>query len=127
MLPTHRIETILEGLPPELCDIVLELRSIIAQAAPEVTETIRKNYLSYYYAERGGPVSAGVCGVGLSHECIRLSFTHGAFIPDPQGLLQGDRLAMRWLILYSYDEIPWEAVRALIEAHARFDPRSLAV
>ena len=132
MLPIHHIEMILEGLPPELQDIVLEIRNLIAEAAPGVTETIRKNGFSYYYSERGelpnkvggGPVSAGVCGVRLSPDCIRLYFPHGAFIPDPHGLLQGDRLAMRWLHLYAFDEVPWEALRALIEAHARFDPRA---
>ena len=132
MLPIHHIEMILEGLPPELQDIVLEIRNLIAEAAPGVTETIRRNGLSYYYSERGevpnkvrgGPVSAGVCGVRLSPDCIRLYFPHGAFIPDPHGLLQGDRLAMRWLHLYAFDEVPWEALRALIEAHARFDPRA---
>jgi len=132
MLPLHLIETLLEGLPPDLQDIVLEVRSLIAEAAPGVTETIRKNNLSYYFSERGevpnkvrgGPVSAGVCGMGLSPECIRLYFPHGAFIPDPLGLLQGKRLAMRWLFLYAYDQVPWEALRALIEAHAQFDPRT---
>jgi len=124
MLPIHQIETLLEGLPPDLRDIVLEIRSLIAEAAPGVTETTRKNNLSYYYSEWGGPVSAGVCGVGLSPEFIRLYFPHGAFIPDPQGLLKGDRLAMRWLFLYAYDQVPWEALRVLIEAHARFDPRA---
>lgn len=124
MLPIQHIQTILEGLPPDLQDIVLEIRSIIAQAAPGVTETYRRNYFSYYYAERGGPVSAGVCGVGWSPGCIRLAFPHGAFIPDPQSLLEGDRLAMRWLHLYAFNDVPWEAVRALITAHARFDPRA---
>ena len=124
MLPIHHIESILEGLPPDLQDIVLEIRNLISETAPGVTETFRKNYFSYYYAERGGPVSAGVCGLGLSPDCIRLAFPHGAFIPDPHGLLQGNRLAMRWLHLYAYDQVPWDALRALIEAHAKFDPRA---
>ena len=140
MLPIHHIEGLLVGLPPDLQDIVLEIRNLISEVAPGVTETIRKNGLSYYYSERGelpnkvrgegpnkvkgGPVSAGVCGVRLSPDCIRLYFPHGAFIPDPHGLLQGDRLAMRWLHLYAYDQVPWDAVRALIEAHAKFDPRA---
>jgi hypothetical protein len=124
MLPHGALEAILAPYPPELGDIAREIRSIVAQEAPGATETFRKNYFNYYFAERGGPVSAGICQVGLYPDHIRLAFIHGAFLPDPAGLLQGNRLAKRWIDLHAYDEIPWEAVRALIAAHAQFDPRS---
>ena len=125
MLPIHHIESILEGLPPDLQDIVLEIRNLVAAVAPGATETFRKYYFNYYYAERGGPVSAGVCQVGLHHDFIRLAFLHGAFLPDPNNLLHGERLAKRWVDLYAYQDVPWEAVRELIAAQARFDPRAL--
>ena len=125
MLPLHYIESILEGRPPELRDIVLEIRNIVAEVAPGATETYRKYYFNYYYAKKGGPVSAGVCQVGLFDDMVRLAFLHGAFLPDPHGLLTGDRLAKRWIDLYAYDQVPWQAVRQLIEAQAKFDPRQI--
>ncbi len=65
MQPTRDIEIYLAHLPIELQDIVLELRNIIASVAPTATETIHRKGFSYYYAERGGPVSAGICQINL--------------------------------------------------------------
>jgi hypothetical protein len=77
--------------------------------------------------------AAGICQVGLYPDHIRLAFIHGVFLPDPAGLLtvpakaagMRNRLAKRWIDLHAYDEVPWDAVRALIAAHAQFDPRRI--
>jgi len=126
MQPTRDIEIYLAHLPPELRDIVFELRSIIASIAPTATETIHRGGFTYYHAERGGPVSAGICQIGLQRDHIRLAFIHGAFLPDPQGLLEGDRLYKRYVKIYSFDQAPWDDVQELITASANFDPRSIA-
>ncbi len=130
MQPTRDIETYLAHaaphLTPDLRDIVFELRSIIVSIAPTATETLHRKGLTYYYAERGGPVSAGICQINWERDHIRLAFNHGAFLPDPQGLLQGDRLVKRYVKIYSFDQAPWDDLQALIAASAKFDPRSLA-
>jgi len=76
MQPTRDIEHYLAHLPTELQDIVLELRSIIASIAPTATETIHRKGFTYYYAERGGLVSAGICQINLQRDHIRLAFIH---------------------------------------------------
>jgi hypothetical protein len=126
MQPTRDIEIYLAYLPPELRDIVFELRSIITSIAPTATETIYHRGFTYYHAEHGGPVSAGICQIGLQRDHIRLAFIHGAFLPDPQGLLEGDRLYKRYVRIYSFDQAPWNDLQELIAASARFDPRSIA-
>ena len=130
MQPARDIEIYLAHvaphLPPELRDIVFELRSIIALIAPTATETIHRGGFTYYHAERGGPVSAGICQIGLQRDHIRLAFIHGAFLPDPQGLLEGDRLYKRYVKIYSFDQAPWDDLQELIAASAHFDPRSIA-
>jgi hypothetical protein len=76
--------------------------------------------------------ATGICQVGLYPDHIRLAFIHGAFLPDPAGLLTVPvqavgmlpRLAKRWIDLAAYERVSWDAVRALIAAHAMFDPRS---
>ena len=124
MLPTRRLETYLQFADPELRDIVLELRSLISTAAPGVTEWLRRFGLTYYFAERGGPVSAGLCQISLHADHVQLAFIHGAFLPDPRHLLTGRPRYKRHLKLYSFEQTPWEAVQALLEASARFDPRT---
>ena len=126
MQPTRDIEVYLVFLSPELRDIVFELRDIIASIAPSATETFHRKGFTYYHAERGGPVSAGICQINLHCDHIRLAFNHGAFLPDPKGLLEGDRQYKRYVKIKSYEQAPWDDVQDLIAASARFDPRSLA-
>ncbi len=127
MLPTRRIERYLEFASPTLRDIVLELRSLIVSAAPGVTEAVRRTGLSYYFRERGGPVSAGLCQMSLHADHVRLAFIHGAFLPDPCRLLraEADRRYKRYVALHSYEQAPWEELQALLSASAHFDPRRL--
>lgn len=122
MLPEADFHTHFAHISPELVDIYRELRSIIATAAPGVTETLHSRGTSYYYPDRGGPVSAGVCQIVVRPDHIQLGFVHGAFLPDPLHLLQGEQIAMRHLPLTRYDSTPWDAIAELIHWHARFDP-----
>ena len=126
MQPTRDVEHYLAHLPPDLRDIVFELRSIIAAIAPTATETFHRKGLTYYHAERGGPVSAGLCQINWQADHIRLAFNHGAFLPDPKRLLRGDRVAKRYVKITSFDQAPWADLQALIQASSEFDPRSLA-
>lgn len=123
MLSYRELEPYLQKLNPALVDIVLELRNLIASIAPGVTEVLLWGGLTYYAAERGGPVSAGVCQIGFEKDHIRLAFIHGAFLPDPHRLLEGSRKAKRFVRLTSYEDAPWEDLQELIRASANFDPR----
>jgi hypothetical protein len=113
-------------MPGELLEIVLELRNLIFSVAPSATEAVRRNGLTYYDRERGGPVSAGICQIGLEPDHVRLAFVHGAFLPDPQRLLQGDVKYKRYVRLDVYKQAPWDDLRDLIAASARFDPYTLS-
>ncbi len=129
MQPTHDIELYLAHAAPhlssELRDLVFELRDIVAAIAPTATETFHRKGFSYSDAERGGPVSAGICQINLQRDHIQLAFIHGAFLPDPSGLLQGNRLYKRYVKITSFDQTPWDDVQNLIAASAKFDPRTL--
>ena len=125
MLPFHQIESFLQHTPPHLQDIVLELRNIIASVAPDAAEVVRWGGLSYFHEGRGGLVSAGICQIGIGGDHIRLDFIHGAFLPDPHRLLHGTQKVKRFVRIESYEDAPWESIRELITASAKFDPRSL--
>jgi len=125
-LSTQEIERFLQYKPLHLQEIVLELRNLVAAVAPQATEKIQWKGLSYYDADRGGVVKGGICQVGIHTDHVRLSFIHGAFLPDPEALLRGDRKAKRYVSLTSYEDTPWEALDELIKASASFDPASLS-
>jgi hypothetical protein len=125
MLPERYIEKYLQQVPAELRDIVLEIRNLVACVAPSATESQHGRGFSYYYKERGGPVSAGICQIGIYSDHIRLGFIHGAFLPDPQGLLVGKPKYKKHVRIYHFEEAPWEYLKQLIIASSRFDPYTI--
>ena len=125
MLPLHEVEAFLQHTPAHLQEIVLELRNLIAEAAPDAVEVIRWGGLSYFHEGRGGIVSAGICQIGIHEDHVRLAFIHGAFIADPRQLLVGEQKAKRFVRIESFDDAPWEYFRELIRASANFDPRTI--
>jgi hypothetical protein len=125
MLPERFVEKRLEHVKPGLRDIVLEIRNIVASVAPGATESQHSRGFSYYHKELGGPVSAGICQIGIFPDHIRLGFIHGAFLPDSEGRLVGEPKYKKHLRIYHYEDAPWEYMRQLIVASSRFDPYTL--
>jgi hypothetical protein len=114
MLPLREIELFLENIPLQSKEIVLELRNIIFSVAPDASEVIR-----------WGIVSAGICQIGIHDGNVLLAFIHGAFLPDPSNLLEGDQKAKRFVRIESYEGAPWETLIELIKSSSQFDPYSL--
>lgn len=127
MLSTRAIENYLERIQPDLQELIWELRNLIASAAPAASEVTHRNGLIYFDPARGGHVSAGICQILVHPDHLRLAFIHGAFLPDPEHLLQGDEKYKRYVRLDSYENAPWEALKELITASASFDPRQITV
>jgi hypothetical protein len=126
MLPTQFLEKYLLHASSELREIVLELRNIIVSVAPDAHERMHWNGISYFDANRGGPVSAGICQISVCQDHVRLGFVHGAFLPDPKQLLEGDRKAKRFVRIWSYNDAPWDDLRDLITSSNKFDPYTLS-
>ena len=121
-LPTSVIERNLRFESKYQVEICLEIRNIVAAIAPRAEERLVKNRLTYHDPTRGGPVKAGICGISLHEDHVRLHFVHGAFLEDPLGLLEGDRLAMRFMRIYSYTGAAWDEITALIQRSEAFRP-----
>ncbi len=122
MISIHEIEEHFQYLPLYMLDILIELRNLVAKIAPDATEVIQRKGITYYHADRGGPVSGGICQILVQPDHIELAFIHGAFLPDPRSLLEGDRIAKRFTRVTSYDQALWEDLAKLIDASNRFDP-----
>ncbi|TFH35093.1 MAG: DUF1801 domain-containing protein [Anaerolineales bacterium] len=121
-LPTYVVKRFLQFEPDRLREIALEIRSIVAEIAPHAMERVLARGLTYHDPSRGGPVKAGICGITLHDDHVRLHFIHGAFLEDPLGLLEGDRLAKRFMRIHSFQDAPWEEISVLIRRSARFRP-----
>ncbi|HPS42316.1 MAG TPA: DUF1801 domain-containing protein [Anaerolineaceae bacterium] len=125
MLTLSEIHSHYQHLPGDQLDILVEIHNLVAEIAPTATERLDRWGITYYHADRGGPVSAGICQMLVKGDHIHLAFIHGAFLPDPRGLLEGSTFPKRFMRLASYEDTDWDAIRALIEVHSNFDPRTL--
>ncbi len=127
MLSLREIELFLQRTPPQLQDIVWELRNLITSIAPDAVEVIRWGSLFYFHAGGRGIVSAGICQIEIHKDYICLAFIHGVFLPEPRNLFEGNRKYKRYLRLTSYEDVPWDYLKQLIEEAAQFGPRSQRV
>jgi hypothetical protein len=113
----------LDTCPADLCDLILELRELVQDTAPHVHEAIKFNSLCYYKPDQPyGVIGGNVCGIGVRHDCVYLSFIHGAFLPDPDGLLEGTGKAKRQIAIRTRADIRRNAFRKLIRAAIAYTP-----
>lgn len=124
MISVNELEKHYHYLPAYLLEMMVELRNLVQEIAPDACEDVRPEGLVYYHADRGGPVSAGICQILIHSDHLRLAFNHGRYLPDPAGLLMSDgkRLIKRYTHIKSFDSAPWEDLKQLILASSRFDP-----
>ena len=113
----------LDTYPPELRDLIMELREFVQEAAPEAHEAIKFNSLCYFKPKQPyGVIGGNICGIGVKSGDVHLSFIHGAFLPDPDGLLQGTAKAMRHMPIAGEADFRRDAVIALIRAAIEYSP-----
>ncbi len=122
-LSGDEIAGFLDRCPGDLCDLILELRELVQEVAPEVHEAIKFNALCYYKPGHPyGVIGGNVCMISVRNECVYLSFIHGAFLPDPEGLLEGSGKAKRHIEIRSAADIRRAAVAKLIRAAIAYTP-----
>jgi hypothetical protein len=125
-LSVSEVERFFQHKPRHLLDIALELRNLVASIAPGATERILWKGLSYHDEQKGGPVKGGICQIEIHKDHVRLSFIHGAFLKDPESMLEGDRRYKRFVKIKSYETAPWEYLRELIQSSVGLDPHKIA-
>ena len=127
MISVNEIEQAFSHLNRDQLDILLEIRNLVAEFSPHAASEIRRYGIVYYDVRRGGPVRAGICQSIVKDDHIRLAFIHGAFLPDPGHLLEGETFPKRYVTIDSFESARWEEMKALIIAHSRFDPYQFAL
>ena len=125
MLSTHQIEAFLERVPPQLQDVVWELRNMIADAEPDAIEVIGRGGLSYSHKGRGGSIGLSICQIEIHEDDIRLAFIRGAFFSEPRHLFEGKEKYKRFIRIFSYNDAPWDYLKGLIVESAKFDSYSI--
>jgi hypothetical protein len=114
---------LLDEWPDELADLALQLRTLVLETGPQLSESIAFNALCYFKADQPfGKIGGNVCLIGLRDDAVHLSFLHGASLPDPKGLLRGSGKAKRHIHIRSERDIRRRPFAQLIRAAIAHTP-----
>ncbi len=88
-------ELFLEGYPPGIRRAVDRLRAVVKRAVPDAIERVRPGWRLIGYDVPVGKRSRYFAFVWPETEHAHLGFEYGAWMDDPEHLLQGARLNLR--------------------------------
>jgi hypothetical protein len=120
------VQAYLDGLSPEIKELVLVLRDVIHRTVPQVEESLLWGGLSYHRPQVGGRVKGAVCQIDAKRGQVRLDFIHGIRLLDPCGLLQGHRKSKRFVPIATVADAERPEVADMIRAAAGLDPTEWA-
>src|SRR5580658_7424725 len=110
MNPSERIDQLIEGLTDWRGKTLASIRKVFLEAGPEIIEE---------WKWMGSPVwsHAGMIAVGNAHkEKVKLTFSHGARLPDPDKLFNAGLGGNAWRAIdfFEGDKINERALKNLI-------------
>jgi hypothetical protein len=76
-----RVDSYIEGLPEWQQAICREVRGLIHDADPEITETIKYRDRPYFVLE------GNVCALLAAKDHVNVFLYDGAIVPDPEGII----------------------------------------
>lgn len=116
------IELFLAAYPEETVRLAEQLRALVKRALPEALERMRPGWRLIGYDVPVGRRKRSFAYVAPQPGHVHLGFEYGAWLDDPQGLLEGAHLRLRQVRYLTYrpgDELPEATVMALIRDAAR--------
>ena len=117
--PAREIDATIKELGDWRGETLARVRKLIKQADPNVVEEVKWRKPSN--SMRGVPVwshDGMICTGETYKEAVKLTFAHGASLPDPSGLFNSslEGATRRAIDLHEGEKIDGEALRALIRA-----------
>jgi hypothetical protein len=102
---------------PAVRDLAQQLRAVIRRIMPAALEQVDlpSNMIGY---GRDRTYAGLICAITPAKEHVSLLFAHGATLPDPKHLLQGDGKGARRLKISTAADIEDAAVQALLKSAA---------
>jgi hypothetical protein len=114
--PVDEVRAFLDGLPPDVRATVDALRDLVRRTVPDAEESLLWGGLSYHTPWIGGRVKGALCQITAKRGQVRLEFIHGIRLADPGGLLQGERLSKRFVVIRSASEAERPEIAGFIVA-----------
>jgi hypothetical protein len=109
-------DAILAGHSPQVREVAVALRRLIARLHPASVETPRKGEGCTTYGIGPRKMTEAFAYIMPFTEHVNLGFYHGAAISDPNRLLEGTGKAARHVKFACAGDVSSPAVKALIQA-----------
>jgi len=122
--PSEEIDAAIAELDDWRGDLLAELRMLIHEAEVEIVEEVKWRKPSN--SMRGVPVwehDGMICTGETYKDKVKLTFAHGASLPDPTGLFNSSLggTTRRAIDFFEGDSVDDAAFRAIIESAAAFN------
>lgn len=103
-------EDLFENAEPEVRTIGYQLRNLVMELIPSARETVYLRWKIALYK-----VSTEICGIQPASDRCNFYLTKGAYLHDPQGLLEGTGKAIRHVKVRSVVGMAAEGLRDLVK------------
>ncbi len=118
-------EQLLKPYDPAIRRLALELRGIVAKAAPKAEITVYPGWRTISFSLPGGTMKGGVCGISPAKAHVNLYFMHAA-VDAPKGKLQGSGTKLRRLTFKPGDKLPITLIKDLVKQSVAHAGKALA-
>ena len=116
---TGAVEALVATHPPELQAIERRLRALVFELYPDAREYVDTGNGLLGYAS--GPAMLDLLfAIIVQRANVNLQFADDAYLPDPEGLVEGTRKRIRHVKVRSLEDAERPAVRALVEEQLKF-------
>jgi hypothetical protein len=92
-------EEYLAPFPPKIQQLASQLRPLIPQTVPNISEAVYPGWQLIGYRVQDGRRNAYFAYIAPTPEWVMLGFEYGVLLDDPHGLLQGNGRQVRHVVI----------------------------
>lgn len=116
--PDQNLLELLAARDPHIANLMLALREMVLDEAPEAVERIYRNHPAAVWFGSGPKMGDMFCYIAAATNHVNLGFCQGASLPDPNHVLEGDGKAMRHIKFRSQQDLARPLVRRYVRGAA---------
>lgn len=114
--PDPQLVAFLEAYDRNIAELALALREAILEEAPDASESIYRVYTVAIWFGFSEKMKDMFCYITTHAGHVNLGFPRGAWMPDPNGVLEGEGKAIRHIRIAGLETLERPFVRRYIRA-----------
>ena len=112
--PPPDLLKLLEAYPPEIRKLALAARGAVLKVLAPCHETILQVYTIALGYGPNARLRDQICHVTVHSLHVNLGFNSGAFLPDPEGILEGEGSQIRHIKLHTLEDVARPSIAAYL-------------